>query len=271
MRGREITEFGDLGCHVAELYSLSLTLTWGNYQNPLVLRQDGDYKALALSLSFLHAGTRWKWLTRWAASLWLPTVDLSGQHGMDWRLSICVCVSEWVSVFIFLVSECISVIKRSGWKAFGAGAWSKWREDRDRECEQQISLGWWRRVSECNGHICLPLHTHNPGNRTWSLQAAIHGWGYAAPSHVTYLTWQQIQQCSARDFWKQALCRLHAMFICNQTKVNGRILPCNTTKQGFITLTPSGFMDAISTHHMTALSANFPSAMSHAAPSYYIL
>lgn len=61
------------------------------------------------------------------------------------------------------------------------------------------------------------------------------------------------------------------MFMCNQTKVNGRILPCNTTKQGFIILAPSGFMDAISTHHMTALSVNFPSAMSHPAPCHYTL
>lgn len=72
MRGREITEFGHLGCHVAELYSPSLTLTWGgNYQNPLVLRQDEDYKALSL---FLHAVTRWNWLTRWMASLWLQVL-----------------------------------------------------------------------------------------------------------------------------------------------------------------------------------------------------
>lgn len=80
-----------------------------------------------------------------------------------------------------------------------------------------------------------------------------------------------MQQSSARDFWKQALCRLHAMFICNQTKVNGRILPCNTTKHGFIILTPSGFMDPGSTHHMTALSMNFPSAMSHSVVRHYIL
>ena len=50
MRGREITEFGDLGSRVAELYSPFLTLTGGNYQNPLVLRQDG--KEIALSLLF---------------------------------------------------------------------------------------------------------------------------------------------------------------------------------------------------------------------------
>lgn len=50
MRGREITEFGDLGSRVAELYSPFLTLTGGNYQNPLVLRQDG--REIALSLLF---------------------------------------------------------------------------------------------------------------------------------------------------------------------------------------------------------------------------
>lgn len=43
------------------------------------------------------------------------------------------------------------------------------------ECKQQITLGWWGRVSECNGCIFLPLHTRNPGTRQWSLQAAIHG------------------------------------------------------------------------------------------------
>lgn len=42
IRGRKTTEFGDLGSYVAEFYSPSLTLTGGNYQNPLVLRQDGD-------------------------------------------------------------------------------------------------------------------------------------------------------------------------------------------------------------------------------------
>lgn len=82
MRGREITEFGDLGSHVAELYSPFLTLTGGNYQNPLVLRQDGDEIACSLFF-FLRTGTRWKWPTRWAEKLLAPTVDLSGQHGMD--------------------------------------------------------------------------------------------------------------------------------------------------------------------------------------------
>lgn len=91
------------------------------------------------------------------------------------------------------------------------------------------------------------------------------------PSRVTHLAWHRIQEHSARDFWKQPLCRLHAMFMCNQTKVNGRILHCNTTKQSFIILAPSGFIDAISTHHMTALTVNFPSAMRHAAPSHCVL
>lgn len=221
---------------------------------------------MALSL-FLHAGTRWKWLTRWAASLWLQLLICLDSMGWieGWEF---VYVCERGSVFIFLVCECISVIKRKWLKGVSSRIPVQMEEG---QRQQQITLGWWGRVSECNGHICLPLHTRNPGTRQWSLQAAIHGWGYAASSHVTYLTWQKIHQRSARDFWKQALCLLRAMFICNQTKVNGRILPCNTTKQGFIILTPSGFMDTISTHHMTALSVNFPSEISHAAPSYHIL
>lgn len=55
-------------------------------------------------------------------------------------------------------------------------------------------------------------------------------------SRVTHLSWHQIQEHSARDFWKEPLCWLLAMFMCNQTKVNGRILPRNTTKQSFIIL-----------------------------------
>lgn len=50
---------------------------------------------------------------------------------------------------------------------------------------------------------------------------------------MTYLTWQQIQQRSARDFWKQELCRLQAMFMCNQTKVNGENSPLQYNKTGF--------------------------------------
>lgn len=83
------------------------------------------------------------------------------------------------------------------------------------------------------GHICLPVHNWNSGTTRWSLQAAIRGWGDTPSSHVTYLTWQQIQQRSARDFWKQALCRLHAMFMCNQTKVNGENSPLQYNKTGF--------------------------------------
>lgn len=57
------------------------------------------------------------------------------------------------------------------------------------------------------------------------------------------------------------------MFICNQSKVNGRILPCNTTNQLFLSLffpSPSVFMEGISIQHMTLFSVFFATVMSHA-------
>lgn len=56
--------------------------------------------------------------------------------------------------------------------------------------------------------------------------------GTPPSSHVTYLTWQQRAQHSARDFWKQALYCRHAMFMCNQTEVNGENSPLQNNKTG---------------------------------------
>lgn len=236
----------------------------GNYQDPLssvaAWGLDGS-----LSL-FSHAGTCWKWLTRWAASLWLQLlICLDSMGWIEGGEFVHVCV-ERVGVFIFLVRECNCVIKRRRLE----GVWSR-NQTEDRAERESASSGSHSAGEEgcpsvmgtfASLYIPVTLAQDSGLCRLPSM---------AAPSHVTYLTWQQIWQCSARDFWKQALCSLRAMFICNQTKVNGRILPCNTAKQGFIIHTPWGFMDAISTHHMTALSANFPSAMSHAATSHYKL
>lgn len=88
-----------------------------------------------------------------------------------------VNVCEWVSVFIYLVSECISVIKRKWLKGVWSGCPIQMEEgQRPRMLAADHIRMVRKRASECNRHICLPVHTHNPGTTQWSLQAAIHGW-----------------------------------------------------------------------------------------------
>lgn len=165
-----------------------------------------------------------------------PTVDLSGQHGDGLKAE-----NLWESrcVYILGKEKCISVIKRkqAERRLEREPDPNGWRTEIEGEWEQQIALSWWGGKKECNGHHLPSLYRPVTLAADTGLRRLP---SMAAPSHVTYLTWQQIQQRSARDFWKQALCRLRAMFICNQTKVNGRILPCNTTKQGFYHSHPQG-------------------------------